>query len=64
MEGVFPWKGVRMSNRKLCNIRPSWAFSPEMTSSNVTGRAKNNVLLLLLLLEDEEGGRRRGSHWV
>ena len=34
-----PWKGVRMSIRKLRNIRPSGAFSPEMTSSNATSRA-------------------------
>jgi hypothetical protein len=26
----FPWKGVRMHNRKLRNIRPSGSFSPEM----------------------------------
>jgi len=32
----FPWKGMRMRNRKLRNIRPSGAFSPEITSSNVT----------------------------
>jgi hypothetical protein len=32
----FPWKGARMRNRKLRNIRPSGAFSPEVTSSNVT----------------------------
>jgi hypothetical protein len=29
-------EGERMHNRKLRNIRPSGAFSPEMTSSNVT----------------------------
>jgi len=41
----FPWKdrrvplegwGARMRNRKLLNIRLSRAFSPEVTSSNVT----------------------------
>jgi hypothetical protein len=36
-EGV-PWKGAHMRNRKLRNIRPSGAFWPEMTSSNVTNR--------------------------
>jgi hypothetical protein len=35
----FPWKSARMCNRKLRNIRPSGAFSPEMTSSNITRRA-------------------------
>jgi hypothetical protein len=35
----FHWKGARMRNRKLRNIRPSSAFWPEMTSSNVTRRA-------------------------
>ena len=33
-EGV-PWDVVRMRNRKLHNIRPRGAFSPEMTSSAV-----------------------------
>jgi len=27
--------GARMRNRKLCNIRPSGAFSPEVTSSPI-----------------------------
>jgi hypothetical protein len=34
-----PWKCARMRNRKLRNIRPSGAFSPKVTSSNVTRRA-------------------------
>ena len=34
-EGVL-WAGVRMRNRKLYNICPSGAFSPEVTSSKVT----------------------------
>ena len=34
----FPWKGARMRNRKLRNICPIVAFSPEITSSNVTRR--------------------------
>ena len=33
-----PWKGARMRNRKLRNICPIGAFSPEITSSNVTRR--------------------------
>ena len=32
----FHWKGLRMRNRTLYNIRPSGAFTPEMTSSSVT----------------------------
>ena len=35
-EGGWGWKGFRMRNRKLRIIRPSWAFSPEMTSLKVT----------------------------
>jgi hypothetical protein len=35
----IPWKCARMRNRKLRNIRPSGAFSPKVTSSNVTRRA-------------------------
>ena len=34
----FPWKGARMRNRKLRNICPIGAFSPEITSSNVSRR--------------------------
>jgi hypothetical protein len=33
------WKDARMSNRKLRNIRLSWAFWLEMMSSNVTPSA-------------------------
>jgi hypothetical protein len=32
----FPWKGVRMCNQKLRNIRHIGAFSLKKTSSNVT----------------------------
>jgi hypothetical protein len=35
-EGGWGWKGFRMRNRKLRIIRPSGAFSPEMTSLKVT----------------------------
>ena len=32
----LPWNDVRMRNRKLCNIRLSGAFWPEVTLWNVT----------------------------
>jgi len=37
------WKGVRMRNQKLRNIRPSGVFSPEVTSSNVTWPRKGSI---------------------
>ena len=38
-DSLLKWKGVRMCNLKLRNIRTSGTFSPEVTSSNVTRRA-------------------------
>jgi hypothetical protein len=39
----FPCKGARMRSQKLRNIRPSGAFSPEVTSSNLTRPLRSSL---------------------